>query len=443
MNIERKIERSIHKTPVIDKNEFPPLTEQESFLLNRESLLMDLSYRSLCFPFLKTCESHEWYIDIYYIYEKNKEILTSRFIIAPGYQMSECDEDEFGRMLKDKCILFHENTCKCLFEKLSALAPELHLEPYGQIGKILFHAYWGSFRSGIREKMLKAGLINIAVKMDSIIEWNMTAQNVEAALKVPLKLLRKLNTSDEYIDKFLLTASQRELIATAYKHNSQLINGMQTINEYQVRYLNDCINERMSVDRKTLHELKDLQSGWDNELELDVDGDAIYSYLRDYQAICREVSVDSLKFVFPLYPSLELSDIGRFLEAYALIRMCLEHSEEMEKKMLELESRYENYHFQDEKFVIVMPYTIGDIIEESEHQHNCLYQYVSEILEGKMMVLFMRTRKDNKKSLVTIEVNEKDRRIEQARGRYNRDLSEEENEFIGKFAIAKKLRWVS
>lgn len=45
---------------------------------------------------------------------------------------------------------------------------------------------------------------------------------------------------------------------------------------------------------------------------------------------------------------------------------------------------------------IIIPRTIKDILEESEQQHNCLYQSVMEILRQDMVVVFMRQRKINR-----------------------------------------------
>ena len=57
--------------------------------------------------------------------------------------------------------------------------------------------------------------------------------------------------------------------------------------------------------------------------------------------------------------------------------------------------------------------------------------YISSVIEGKCHILFMRKKDSLDNSLVTIEV--KDNKIVQAKGRFNRDVTSEEQEVIDKW----------
>ena len=95
------------------------------------------------------------------------------------------------------------------------------------------------------------------------------------------------------------------------------------------------------------------------------------------------------------------------------------------------------YIYQDDEYEIMIPETVKDILEESERQHNCLDQFVMEILEADMIVLFMRDKSRRNKSLVTIEVGDKS--IRQAKACCNKSPTIEQMKFIDKFAKAKGL----
>lgn len=76
------------------------------------------------------------------------------------------------------------------------------------------------------------------------------------------------------------------------------------------------------------------------------------------------------------------------------------------------------------KYIFLYPEKIDDIRSEAVSQNNCVASYVQSVIDGKCHILFMRKKEEPDKSLVTIEV--KNNKIVQAKGRFNRDLTNEE-----------------
>ena len=151
-------------------------------------------------------------------------------------------------------------------------------------------------------------------------------------------------------------------------------------------------------------------------------------------------SVSGYKNIFPRYPSLAVEDIDRFYQAYHLLREYIDHAKAFDDMMQSYSNRCAKYKYHDEIYEIIIPATIKDILDESDHQHNCLYQSVIEIYDEDMTVVFMRERSRKNKSLITIEIEEKT--ITQVKGCCNRKPNMEQMEFVSKFANAKGLFYI-
>ena len=118
-------------------------------------------------------------------------------------------------------------------------------------------------------------------------------------------------------------------------------------------------------------------------------------------------------------------------------RLKQEFSEELFKKRIrtDYEGVYKGYQF-------VYPKSTQDIKDEAVQQNNCVASYIDNVINGKCHILFLRKRNNLDKSLVTIEVNTYTETIVQAKGKFNRDTTEEENKVIEawnkKFSIKRK-----
>lgn len=83
------------------------------------------------------------------------------------------------------------------------------------------------------------------------------------------------------------------------------------------------------------------------------------------------------------------------------------------------------------KYIFLYPEKIDDIRSEAVSQNNCVASYAQSVIDGKCHILFMRKKEEPDKSLVTIEV--KNNKIVQAKGRFNRDLTNEEEVTVEKW----------
>lgn len=82
------------------------------------------------------------------------------------------------------------------------------------------------------------------------------------------------------------------------------------------------------------------------------------------------------------------------------------------------------------KYKFLYPSCTQDIKDEAVQQNNCVASYIDKVINGKCHILFLRKKDNLDKSLVTIEVDSHTNTIVQARRKFNRDTTEEENKVI-------------
>lgn len=156
----RAIERRIYRNPVINIEDFPTVDERTLRKQEYNGRIICERYGSTCYAYIKEL-NNSWYIDIYIYYEimLYHEVGMKRFVILPCHQMSEKEEEEFLYLLKNECFLVNFENCdsESFVEQLDKVAPELHIKNYDDAAEILMHAYFASYRCGVRELLYKAG----------------------------------------------------------------------------------------------------------------------------------------------------------------------------------------------------------------------------------------------------------------------------------------------
>lgn len=148
----------------------------------------------------------------------------------------------------------------------------------------------------------------------------------------------------------------------------------------------------------------------------------IVSITRELVDYCRMCSAISNKY--EKYPK-------NFLTTHRIAirnfnRLKKEFNEELFKNRinLDLEFKYDDY-------VVIYPKCIQDIKDEAIQQNHCVASYIDYVIEGRCHILFLRKKDVMDKSLITLEIRNK--RIVQARGKFNRETTTEEKEVLEKY----------
>ena len=116
-----------------------------------------------------------------------------------------------------------------------------------------------------------------------------------------------------------------------------------------------------------------------------------------------------------------------------------EHDNEVFKNQCDMHRDLEKKY---KKYQIIVPDKISDIEYEADNMHHCVRTYISKVIDGKTLIVFLRTNENPEEPLVTIEV--KDGFVTQAYGKYDHKPENEELDAIRKWAEEKHLAlsWV-
>ena len=172
--------------------------------------------------------------------------------------------------------------------------------------------------------------------------------------------------------------------------------------------------------------LKYLQAAYDHQCILKRETLSIWSdYLRMASAVGVNLSDKAKKFPASLKKE---HDIVMF--AYRAVQV------EMDKKVFaeqaELNAKYE---FETDDMFVIVPKTPQEVIEEANHQNNCLRSYVERVKRGETVVVFVRRKSEPEKTFLSAEIL--DGELVQLKGWCNSDpRTKEIVEFTKKWAEA-------
>ncbi|GAA0102568.1 hypothetical protein UT300012_32830 [Paraclostridium bifermentans] len=107
-------------------------------------------------------------------------------------------------------------------------------------------------------------------------------------------------------------------------------------------------------------------------------------------------------------------------------RIVKDYPEDVFKRRID-----KSLEFEHGDYKIIYPECIQDIKDEAVSLQHCVASYIDGVIEGKRHIMFLRKVNSLENSLVTLEVVNGE--IVQARGLYNRSLSEKEQEVVDEY----------
>lgn len=95
---------------------------------------------------------------------------------------------------------------------------------------------------------------------------------------------------------------------------------------------------------------------------------------------------------------------GNFITKYSELRRKIDAQQDT---IFAKQQNKRTLVFEDENFIVVVPQTIDELIEEGKAQHNCVghFGYDKEIIEGRSNIVFIRKKSNIKKSFITCEIS--------------------------------------
>ncbi len=412
MNASVSLERILFNVPNNHDLVYPPLEENVFLSMDMEAFVNE--ERIICFPYLRHVEEKD-YIDIY-IYDYHLEEGCKRFVIEKGYALGEKEEELLLSYLH-KDIWVENELYEHLLRSVKDKYPEIHLVDYKDFRNTLRHVYYSLFKSGPQEILFKANLNFLAAGLEG--EYNLIGTTPEKILGVQLGMLRALNTP--FGVELMADEENRKWARHLYSKYHNFIRGT-TINKYQWRYLKEREEGQQTVDKKMYQFL--------GHIFLDRDYYLFLIYLEQKQV------VDEYYANLPQYP--DMGDLREHAVTCGKIEWYIECEWGIDRRLREKARKFKaDYSFETSEYVVMIPSSLMELLQESQNQHNCLYDYVLRVALKNTIILFLREKGKENESYVTIEVVDKG--IRQAFGRYNRNLDEKQKRYLEEYAKCKGL----
>ena len=94
------------------------------------------------------------------------------------------------------------------------------------------------------------------------------------------------------------------------------------------------------------------------------------------------------------------------------------------------------YEYQDENYRVRLPRKVDDILDAADYMHNCLEDYMQDVAEGAIMILFVDIK--DEKDQIALEVD--DDIIIQGKRRFNEGLTDSDMAFLESYCSKVGLR---
>ena len=295
---------------------------------------------------------------------------------------------------------------------------------------------YGKFLNFIKNKY-KYDISNIGTILSHVPEYSKYEQLFSAGLD---NIYRDFNKCINDIPKSLIKNAKTRNIRLSnkfcdfWKHNTDAYNIA-----YQLDYVSLTDDDIYNILYSNTYNNEQGYSSYYNKL-IDnygynpksllryLDSLMTYEAIEDMEGIIRELNdyanmMNSISKKFDKYPRNFLTTHQIASRNYNRLRR--DYSEELFKNKIckKFEYLYGKYKF-------LYPSCTQDIKDEAVQQNNCVASYIDKVLDGKCHILFLRKKDSLDKSLVTIEIDTHTNTIVQAKGKFNRDTTEEENKVI-------------
>ena len=141
--------------------------------------------------------------------------------------------------------------------------------------------------------------------------------------------------------------------------------------------------------------LKYLQSAYDHQCIVKNECLTVWS---DYLRMANLIGVN-LSDKAKMFPSSLKKEHDITMFAYNAVRI------EMDKKAFEEQAKINaKYEFEDDNMMVIIPQSPQEVIEEANHQNNCLRSYVERVKRGETVVAFVRRKSEPEKTFLSAEI---------------------------------------
>ena len=164
-----------------------------------------------------------------------------------------------------------------------------------------------------------------------------------------------------------------------------------------------------------------------------------FSYTRDVYSLCSDAFLDDQEFYRNVIEIAKIRDVDKIHEVHEKMSKLAKFATMDPKRFQAICDRLKDREFEDEDFIVRLPRSADEIVEEGSKMHHCVGTYIKQVVSGRTIILFLRRKSDIDKEYVTIEMTN-DGILRQLKCKNNAVLSSASTlKFVEKWIKAKKL----
>lgn len=387
----------------------------------------------------KECEKipHDYYQDVCILIEREgylEVVLLNdyqtrffhRFIFAEDFYWGFDEAYTFETLVENENMAFNNEVLKGIYDKYSRLNPDWQLHySEGKPLRLLDHIRSCQQKGSVKELLYKAGLGEIASRINSIEDYNMIGKSPSAIFSgLNMRLLNAINSP--YGVKLLSTSANREKLYQLQKRFAWMFEKELNRSLCQFLYLlfevEDDINVIAKKFKKYYRQLSFLwqEYQYENFLVNDYRKEYYLKELKDFfgEQLLERMDTEDLAELYGYWGENRAMFIRKFDESNA--------------------QRNYNYECRDKKYEIVYPSNIDEFLYEGVWQGNCLLDYFDEYICNETDIMLLRKREKRYEPYITVEIC--NGKIVQARGRFNVKPTDEVLDWIDEYADKNNLK---
>lgn len=108
---------------------------------------------------------------------------------------------------------------------------------------------------------------------------------------------------------------------------------------------------------------------------------------------------------------------------------------ERDKVSRKVRKKAEYLQMESDRYLLRLPKKVDEIRREGQEMHHCVATYITQVVEGKTNILFLREKENPEQPFYTMEV--RDGKVIQCRAKYNGEMTEDVKAFVKQFEKTK------
>lgn len=418
MNSNLHIERFLFPCLEINESAYPDIPKKKWNGLERAFFQACKDKEYIIHPYVARTEENEIYFQIHVSRISDLEH-SIRFIIRKNYRLTEDQENLFFSFCHHRHVIIDEDLYRSVERSVLRFFPEIHFNHYKDQRHGLLHLYYALHASGPRELLYKAGLHKFATRLDEVDSYNYVGHSPSEIFDgIPMKLLRVLHCSWGF--KLLSDRETRNQLANFCNKHAQSVNDWD-LTWGQIQYILACERNEVEFHSKCLRYIFGLD----------------HLSFKEYMDYLKHRPQVKAYYKCPL--SANEIDMLLYMEVASDIWYAISHRAELDQKLQAIYKNNKCLETELDGLIVKIPHTVEEFLTEGGSLKSCIGTYARLVAEEKTLVMFVHKKSNPEKAYLALELNGE--KLVQAKGKVNRDLSDEETQWLQTYCKLKSIQF--